>query len=238
MTNLDSMWDRARDDLLIVTEGGERDVLLWEHSSRVARSAQMIAAFPVVQALKPEEIAVVAAGLYHDAGWVDRIRDGEMDRSEIFIRQIGNDHYERGAALMESSLSGLAPEESIGRAANAIRALNDRNATLIEAHVVSDAESLDEFGLSAFWPTIRRGTLDGKGIKAAIDTWHRRREYQFWTARLNDSFRFDAVRELARQRLAKYERAMRDLEEHHDGSDIKAAHVAHSAEGLRKPAPK
>lgn len=224
MTKLDSIWSRARDDLVVTSDTVEQDVLLWEHSSRVARSAQQIAKFPIVQERSPDELAIVATGLYHEAAWSVLLRNGEATRADILIRPPSESHREQGASLMERSLRGLIPPESLKRASHAIRALNDRQTNSIEAQVVADADNLDEFGLLVFWPTIRRGTLDGKGVKAAIDTWHRRREYQFWTARINDSFRFAPVRELARERLAKYDRAMRDLEEHHEGTDIGMAH--------------
>ncbi|MBU0718240.1 MAG: hypothetical protein KJ749_08335, partial [Planctomycetes bacterium] len=89
--------------------------------------------------------------------------------------------------------------------------------------IVAEAENLDEFGLQVLWPLIRRGAQDGKGIEAAIGTWQRRKEYQFWTARLADSFRFAPVRELAERRLAAFDQMMAELERHHEGEDLRQA---------------
>ncbi|UCE61240.1 MAG: HD domain-containing protein [Phycisphaerales bacterium] len=234
MMNFDPIFSIARNDLVIITATGEQDVFLWEHSSRVARSAQLIAQLPVVQAHLPDEFAVVAAGLYHDASWAIQYREGEIERTEILRRPTSKAHRQRGVALMEQSLAELAPEESLERAADTIRALNERDPELVEAQVIADAENLDEFGMLAFCPAILRSAHEGKGVQAAIDTWQRKKEYQFWTARLNESFRFDPVRELARKRLAQYERAMQDLDEHHRGADIP---VAHSGQELAHPSP-
>jgi hypothetical protein len=72
------------------------------------------------------------------------------------------------------------------------------------------------------WSAIRRGAVDGKGVQAVLDTWRRKKEYQFWTARLNDSFRFEPVRELARRRLEKFERLLEELGDQHAAVDVAA----------------
>lgn len=217
---VDSIRDRARTDLVIETEQGDQDLFLWEHADRIAQSAQAIMRLPRVRTQAPDQIIVVAAALYHDAGWIARLEDGEVQRSEILVRPPSNTHREQSALYMESRLEELLPPKVLERASIAVRSMNDRNIESIEGQIVAEAENLDEFGLLAFWPNIRRHALDGRGVQAAIDTWNRQKEYRFWTARLNDSFRFDEVRQLARERLAKYERAMEELAEQHRGVDL------------------
>ena len=56
-----------------------------------------------------------------------------------------------------------------------------------------------------------------------IDTWKRRKEYQFWSARLNESFHFEPVRKIAEKRLAIYERIMQEVESHLAVSDLESA---------------
>ncbi len=53
-----------------------------------------------------------------------------------------------------------------------------------------------------------------------IDKWKRKREYRFWEARLNDSFRFEPVRALAEQRLERFGLLMEELEQQHQGADL------------------
>ncbi len=223
MVKLDEIWDRARADLVIVTEGGDEDVFLWEHSARIARTAQLIARLPGIREQTPDEVVLVAAALYHSAGWVTQLEEGRIQRAEILVRSPSDTLWERSARVLEASLAKLLPAKTLRQASGAIRALNNRRIESIEGQIIAEADNLDEFGLLAFWPTIRRGVLDGKGVQAVIDTWRRRREYQFWTARLNESFRFVAVQKLAEARLAAYERLMGALEEIHLGNDIKTA---------------
>jgi len=228
--DLDTIWKRARGDLTVTTKQGDPDVFLWEHSYRVAQVAQRIAHLPEVRPHDPDELAIVAAALYHDAGWAIRWRDGEIERSEILLGPTTDTACEQAATLMEQSLAGFLPPGTLERAARAVRGLNDREPTSVEAQVVVEANNLEEFGLLLLWPAIRRGMVDGKGIQAVIDSWRRKKEYQFWSARLRDSFRFPAIREIAERRLERLEQFMMQLEEQHLGTDVVTAPVTKPAQ--------
>ena len=220
--DLEAIWKRARADLVIATPRGDSDVFLWEHSVRVAQTGQHIARLPMIRSQKPDEAAIVAAGLYHHAGWITRFREGAVDRMEILLGPLSEADHDQGAVLMEKSLAGLLAKESLEVAARAIRGARNRDTELIEAQVVIEADNLQEFGVVSLWSAIRRGAMDGKGVQAVLDTWRRKKEYHFWTARLNDSFRFEPVRELARRRLEKFERLLEELEEQHSTADVAA----------------
>jgi len=218
--DLEAVCKRARGDLTLPTSRGEPDLFLWEHSCRVAESARMIAQLPEVAANSPHVDAAVLAGLYHDAGWAIQCRHGDVDRLEVHLTPISTSACEAAAALMERSLEGLVPSAILEAAAAAVRERCDRGTALIEAHVLREAESLDEFGLLSLWLVVRRGAVDGRGIQTCLDTWRRKQEYHFWEARLKDSFRFQAVRELAGKRLASLERLMAELLEQHLCRDL------------------
>jgi hypothetical protein len=220
MVNLEPVWARARTDLLIPGEHGDPDVYLWEHSARVTAVAQKLARLPNFEGQAPDDAVIVAAGLYHEAGWAVRYSENAVKRTDILTRPPAESHRELGARFMEKRLTGLLPTETIERASLAISTLNDRDIPLLEGQILTEAENLEEFGLLSLWPAVRRGALDGKGVKAVLDTWRRRKEYQFWTARLNDSFRFPWVREIAKARLARFERFMEELQEQHEGADL------------------
>jgi len=218
--------NQARDDLMIPTEEGTLDVFLWEHSIRVARYAGNIVRLPEVRAASPDENAVLATALYHDAGWSVGLQNEEFHRDDILIGSQPDSHFERGAQLMEESLGDLLSEESLARASRAIRVLKDHRTDSIEAHVVSDADNLDEFGIVSLWLTVRRGLCDGKGVEAAVGTWRRKSEYHFWEARLRDSFRFAPVRELAAKRLDSLGQLMGELEDQHRALDVESLSLA------------
>ena len=233
--DLEAVWKRARADLVIPTPRGDSDVFLWEHSARVTQTAQQIARLPAIRSQRPDELAIIAAGLYHDAGWITRFREGTADRMEVLLGSLSEADCEQGALLMERTMTGLLPKDSLELAAKAVRSYRDRASKLIEAQVVAEAENLQEFGVVSLWPVIRRGAVEGKAVQSMLDTWRRKKEYQFWTARLNDAFRFEPVRQLARQRLEKFERLLAELEEQHSAADVAA--LAAARLGDRAPFP-
>lgn len=229
MSVLEEIWDRARAELVLRTEQGSEDTFLLEHSVRVATSTRLIAELPAVKEQQPDVTALVAAALFHESGWVLRVQDREMRRAEVLNSPPSPMLRDQSAMIMEDRLQRIVPALSLHVAARAIRSLSDRTTDLIECQVLAEADNLEEFGLLALWPAGRRNTLDGKCVQAAIDTWHRRKEYQYWAARIKDSFRYPEVRKLAEIRLATYERAMHELEEQHRGTDV--------ADALGIPAP-
>ena len=236
--DLEAIWKRARADLVIPTPSGDSDVFLWEHSVRVAKTAQHIARLPMIRSQRPNEAAIVAAGLYHHAGWITCIRDRTVDRMEVLWGQLSEADHDQGAVLMEKSLAGLLPKESLDVAGRAIRGIRNRECDLIEAQIVAEADNLQEFGVVSLWSAIRRGAVEGKGVQALLDTWRRRKEYQFWTTRLNDSFRFEPVRELARRRLEKFERLLEELEEQHTAADVVTLLATRVGDPAHTPSPR
>ena len=216
----DVIWARARADLVITTSRGCEEVVLWEHSARVARNARQIASLPEVATTGADEAAVVIAALYHEAGWVVRYKRGEIELTDILTVSPPEDHREQGAAMLERRLTKHVPSDTLTRALHAVRAMDDRNTDRADAMALMDADHLDEFGVISLWSTVRRGLLDGKGVQASVETWRRRAEYRFWEARLRDSFHFDAVRVVARSRLAQLDEVMQVLANQQEGSDI------------------
>lgn len=226
----EAIWKRARADLLLPSGRGENDLFLWEHSWRIARSAQQIAALPEVLRFEPDLPAVIAAALYHAAGWAARCRSGACDRPEILLGPFDEGDREEGAVLLQGSLREVLSRDSLQRALTAVRTQHDHGAASAEARIVADARSLQEFGLLALWPMIRRGIVEGKAVQAVLDSWNRKKEYHFWEARLADSFHFESVRGLAGRRLQQLERFVVELKGQHYGEDV--AELASRAEDV------
>ena len=218
--DFDAVLKRARADLQIPTRDGEFDLYLWEHSVRVAFNCRRISKLDEVRTRSPDELALFAAALYHDSGWSNRCRSGEIDRLEVLLGPTPEAGHDIGANLLQQSLGGILDRDTLQRAVTAILTRSEKNPVTIEAQVLSDADHLEEFGLVSLWGVIRRGALDGKGVQAAIDVWKRKKEYQFWSARLADSFRFEAVRDVARKRLECFERFMNELAAENRGDDL------------------
>ncbi|MBI1826595.1 MAG: hypothetical protein HY287_16455 [Planctomycetes bacterium] len=208
---VDAIHKRARADLLISTTHGDVDVFLWEHSLRVATNCIRITRFEELAGRKIEFLALFVAALYHDSAWAKRCREGVIERLEVLVGTPQENDSEVAVSIMRHGMGILLPETTIDCAAAAILSRNDRALATIEGQILSEADNLEEFGLASLWSIVRRGALEGKGIRTAIEIWRRKKEYQFWTARLTDSFRFESVREMARSRLIKLEDFLEEL---------------------------
>lgn len=220
MIELDEIRNRARRDLVIVTNQGIEDCFLWERSVRITNTAVKIAHLPEM-AKRPVNLHVLhLVGYYHDAGWISQYLDGEITREQIGCKLTSPVQRELGAALMERSLEDLVPAELLREASLAIRSLNDHDVEIYESQLVADAENLDAFGALAIWHIARKHVYEGRGLSAALETWQTQKLYGYWSARIKDSLRFPAVKNIAQNRLAVFEEMIRQLAAHHHGEDI------------------
>jgi hypothetical protein len=62
--------------------------------------------------------------------------------------------------------------------------------------------------------------VHGRGVSDALVSWTRKIEYDYWTARLSESFRFESVRSIAQRRLETAKRFMEQLEIENKASDL------------------
>lgn len=220
MIEADAIRRRARQDLAILTAQGQEDVRLWEHSLRVTLLAERLLAIPEVAGQRVDRIILNAVGLYHEAGWWVQLRDREIEREALLTRPTSPLQRDLAAVMAENCLREILPRQVLDTVTTAIRLLGDRDVDIIEARLIAEADSLEEFGAPALWRLARKSSLEGKGVVAAIETWATQKQYGYWTARINDSFRFDSVRRMAQERLRVLDRLFRDLKAHHQGDDV------------------
>ncbi len=120
-------------------------------------------------------------------------------------------------------MKDLLPADTIVRAADCLRSLSDHEVESLESRLVADAENLDEFGALSLWQMARKQAMEGKAMEAAIKTWETQKQYGYWSARINDSFRFEAVKQIAHERLVTFDKIIQQLKAHHNGDDLTAA---------------
>ena len=220
--NLDAIWQRAKTDLIFTTDRGTADHLLWDHAARVACTVQAITSMDAARSLTPDTPAAIAAALYHEAGQVKQLRREDAATAPAAFGSQAEANCELSAAVLERQLANLLPADSMARAVAAICSLADRSIKSVEGDILSDADHLEEFGVLSLWATIRRTAREGKGVQALIDTWQRQQEYQYWEARLKDTFHFAEVRLVAQRRLEQFGQFMRDLDRQHRALDLQS----------------
>jgi hypothetical protein len=77
--------------------------------------------------------------------------------------------------------------------------------------VLCDARNLDDIGAVGIFNELRRYIIGGKNVSDALKVWKRKKDYQYWQARLKEGFRFESVRKLAEQRLSTAKQFMDQL---------------------------
>ncbi|MBU0639244.1 MAG: HD domain-containing protein [Planctomycetes bacterium] len=208
--------------LLTERSGSEPvDLWLWEHSERVMRFTKLIAVLPELADSRADRSALAVAGLFHDAGWTGHVHHGNTERGRVLSRPTNDIQRELGAALAEDKVRHLVPSETLRRAVEAIRQCNDRYTELIEAQILAEAENLDEVGTMYLLRQFRQYQAEGRPIEQLMAIWVRQKEYQYWDARINDCFRFETTRQLARERLAAVDQFMSALARDHEATDLR-----------------
>jgi hypothetical protein len=217
--DLKAIWAVAEKDLCVSEPGGPADVFLWEHSKRVVKAIPHILKVLGIGHEEVDCVALFAAALYHDGGWVVQAREGTISRWDILSRPTSDLQRDLGAGLAEERLAGMLSPTCLETAGAAIRGMNLRKADLPEAIILAEADNLDETGPMAFWQMVRQKASKGKGIEACTEAWYSRQEYHFWEARLA-RFRYDVVRELAERRLRALDQFIETVSSLSQGEDL------------------
>jgi hypothetical protein len=221
MTEFAPIWSRAKRDLLIAIAPERYDPVIWERAERVAEMTLIVATFPELAGQRLDRQAMLAAALYHDAGWLVQLNHRKISRHEIFTRPITDAQRDLAAAMLEKSLHDLMPDASRETAVLALRECNRKATDLLEAHVLCEAINLDDMGPHALCVSVRRHIAEGKGVESVLDIWHRQQEYHYWEARLKECLRFETSRRVAEQRLAAMGRVMDELRRYHRLEDLR-----------------
>jgi hypothetical protein len=195
----------ARDLLVGPSPLGREDTHLLDHAERTLRIADVILEFEEVQPMMIDRVCLDAAIMFHDAA---RVRlDRERRESPVYAAATMSTDEVRGysAELAGDALSGILTAKQLDHTQNVIRQYQNRTTTLPEAMVLSDASNLDELGVIGMWREARRFALEGRSVADVLASWQRKLDYGYYSARIDETFRFGKSRAWARARLAQLE---------------------------------
>lgn len=210
----------ARQLLQIPLDEHHNDLWLWEHAERVMRLTQLIASLPEVGGDNADVDALAVAALYHDAAWAVEYRQGRHQRWQLLARPTSDIQREIGAATLFEEVGQLLTGPTARTAVDAIRQCNVRDAKLLEARILGEAEALDEMGTVYVLRQYRQYQAEGRPLEQLVNSWQRQKEYHYWEVRLNDGFRWETTRELARKRLEAVDAFMTAMARDLHGADV------------------
>jgi len=210
----------ARQHLVVAVDESTNDLWLWEHGERVLSTARMLAEAPDTTSGPVDAEALTAAALFHDAGWIVEYQQGKWKRWQLLSRPTNDIQRELGAALLQEEAGSIVSPQSMRTACEAIRLCNDRETEQPEACLIAEAEALDDVAAVYLLRQFRQYRAEGRPLLQLVESWQRQKEYHFWDLRLNDGFRWDFTRKLARERLAAVDAYLVALGTQLQGDDL------------------
>ena len=221
-----SLLEVAKHLLILPGVGRANDIWLWEHAQRVMKLARALALLPEAREIgadQPDQDGVTLAALFADAGWAKQVRGGEIDHWQMLCRPTNDTQRELAVRALIEEAAGHVPDRLIEVAAGAIRECNNRYTKLAEARILSEAENLDEIGILYVLRQHRQFQAEGLPLDQLVINWGRHLEYRYWDARINDCLRWEAARQIARERLRAVEQFMEALTRDRGALDLYSA---------------
>ncbi len=222
MSEIDIIREIAQQTLKVPTLTGTMDNVLWDRTQRLLRNVEHISRLDEVKSrkLSLDRNCLVAATYFCDAGFA-RYADAEDTSARIVLADVSYAELQDfSTQVVNDKLSGAVSGPKIDKINKIILESHNKRTNMLEAMVLSDARNLDDMGVIGIFNEFRRYVIHGKGASDAIESWKRKIDYRYWEARLNESFRFESVRKIAKQRFNAAEYFMNQLTQENSARDI------------------
>ncbi|MBC8379546.1 MAG: hypothetical protein H8E62_10265 [Planctomycetes bacterium] len=222
MSELDTIHQIARKTLTFPTSSGGRDVWLWDRTLRILRNVEHICRLPELaeQAISIDRFCLVAAAYFADSGLAHFAGNRKATRQSPPADLTNADLCNVSTQTVSDMLADIITGTRVDKINKIITGSFDRFTDVTEAMILSDGRGLEDLGAAGLLDGIRGQFIDGKGVSDMLENWKRKIEYGYWQARLKESFRFAAVRQVAERRFAAVERFMNQLATENTAGDM------------------
>jgi len=213
MTESDVIRQLAQRTFNVSASSRKQDRWLWDRTVRIAYNVGKICRLPELagQAISIERSCLIAAAYFSVSGLIRPAGTRNTDRPLSRADGSDTDLYSLSAKIASEALSGVLSETRIHKVGRIITESCNRFNDMIEAMILSDARNLEDMGAVGLLHELRQHIINGKNISEILESWKCKTEYGYWQARLKESFRYDAVRQMAEQRLFAMEHFMDQL---------------------------
>jgi hypothetical protein len=212
----------AQKTLTLPALSGGRDDWLWDRTLRILRDIEHICRLPELaeQAISIDRFCLVAAAYFADSGLVHfagtQKAAGQYPPADVTNADLCN----YSTQTVSGKLADVITDTRIDKINKIITESFNRFTDVTEAMILSDGRGLEDLGAAGLLGAFRRQLIDGKGVSDILESWKRKIEYGYWQARLKESFRFAAVRTIAKKRFAAAERFMNQLAIENSAGDL------------------
>ena len=220
MADLQVFKEIAERVLAIPTQKGTSDGYLIDRAYRILRHCGGIARLGEVQRFQIDHDCLYIAAMFRDAGFAYYANQEDKVSRMVLADLTDEDIRDFSTQVVQEKLTELLTPERLELICGIIIESGKHNTTLIEAMILSDARNLDDMGVTGIFDEMRRYVMHGRGAAEALAGWNRKIEYDYWSARLRDGFRFESVRSIAEQRLLTARKFMGQLDIENGAADL------------------
>ena len=235
MATIGVIQEIAEQVLAVPTVKGTPDRYLIDRAHRVLRHCGGIARLSDVQRFQVDQECLNIAALFRDAGFARYANQEDRANRMVLADLTDEDLRDFSAQIIQERLFDLLNPRQMERVCSIIIESSNRNTTLIEAMILSDARNLDDMGAVGIFNEFRRYVVHGRGATESLLSWKRKIEYDYWSARLRESFRFESVRKLAERRLRTAEQFMQNLDIENRAGDLEDMLLEQQQHSTQRP---
>lgn len=189
------------------TEAGGGKGYRFSHCIRVMRYCRNFLKTSFFRKLKLDPTATLIAALFHDIGKIE----AATAKKEIKYNSYGNKYHEEiGAFIISNLLKKVLKDITLRtKVSKIINDLSKREPRFLEARLIKDADSLDNYGVIKIWRTIIYAQYQNRQVE---------RVYQYWEEEGRERakkelsyFYFKPIKFLAIKRLKKLDRLIKEI---------------------------
>lgn len=212
----------AREVLLESSLTGECDSFFWDRARRLVRNIEQICQLPEVRQTKfpIDRFSLSSAAYFCEAGLARYMRAEKRACPPTFYNGNDGELTELTIGVVEEKLGGHIEKPDLAKINEIIIESQNRFTKMPEAMILFDARNLEDMGLVGVFNGFRRHISDGKDVSGILKNWQRKIDYKYWQARIEESFRFQQVRKIAKRRLSAAENFMKQLGLENNASDF------------------
>ena len=219
MSEFETIREIARKTLTAQTPSGD---WLWDRSCRIRRNVDQISRLPgpAGKAKAIDRPCLITAAYFAESGYTQRSAGAKSSGAETLWDMNDDNLFSASTRIVTKQLTNILNNAQIEKINTIITESVNRFTTMTEAMILSDARNLEDLGSVGLLHELRRMMLQGKSVSDLLDSWERKIEYGYWQARIKESFRFDAVRQIAEQRLATATAFMEQVAIENNATDL------------------